>query len=146
MSNNTTTTKETITTSADLANVSKPKPKQKTKAIIYQSNDIAKNEYSFSQFVNKIKKDSDSCYISLAFHKLTDSDKYERSMYEVREIPYTSLINHFLPLYNSFQKFPLREEKTTWFTFGKFLQFIAKLKTEKYNEVLNFSLQYKPKN
>ena len=128
--------------STELANVAKPKQK----SILCQSNDIAKQEYSFSQFVNKIKKDSDSCYISLAFHKLCDSDKYERSMYEIREIPYTSLLNHFLPLYNSFQKFPLREEKTTWYTFGKFLQFIAKLKTEKYNEVLNFSLQYKPKN
>ena len=130
--------------STELSNVSAPKERQKP--ILFQSNDIAKKEYSFSQFVNKIKKDSDLCYISLAFHKLCDSNKYERSMYEVRDIPYTSLINHFLPLYNSFQKFPLREEKTTFFTFGKFLQFIAKLKTEKYNEVLNFSLQYKPKN
>ena len=144
MSTTTTTTAATAATAVnELSNVS-VKPKQKS--ILCQSNDIAKQEYSFSQFVNKIKKDSDSCYISLAFHKLCDSDKYERSMYEVRNIPYTSLLNHFLPLYNSFQKFPLREEKTTWYTFGKFLQFIAKLKTEKYNEVLNFSLQYKPKN
>lgn len=146
MSNNTTTTTAATATTAtnELANVAKPK--QRTKAIIYQSNDIAKNEYSFSQFVNKIKKDSDSCYISLAFHKLCEDERYQRSMYEVRDIPYTSLVNHFLPFYNADQKFRLKEEKTTWFTFSKFLRFIAKLNTEKYNEIYNFSLQYKPKN
>lgn len=119
------------------------KPKEKQKSILHQSNDIAKQEYSFSQFVNKIKKDSNECFISLAFCKLCESETL-RDLREVRDIPYNSLLNHFLPFYNIEQKYPIKVEKISWYRFSLFLKFVANLPTNKYNEIYNFSLNHKP--
>lgn len=118
------------------------KPKQKS--VLLQSNDIAKQEYSFSQYWNKIQKDRNDCYISLAFHKLKDKDTL-RSLNEVIEIPYFVITNHFLAFYNVEQRYPIKLEKVSWFTLSKFLYFVANLPQNKYNEILNFGLKHSPK-
>jgi hypothetical protein len=129
-------------TSKELSNVAKPK--QKTKAIIYQSNDIAKNEYSFSQFVNKIKKDRNDCYISLAFCKLCERET-KRPILSLKEIPYPVLVNHFLPVFNAAKKFPLKTDKCTWYSVSLFLSYVANMEENDFNEVLNFGLKHSPK-
>ncbi len=116
----------------------------KKTSILIQSNDIAKQEYSLSQFWNKIQKDRNDCYIALAFQKLYEKET-ERHLSEVKNLPYFVVINHFLTLYNIDKKFPLKIERTTWYSFAKFLFFVANLSTEKFNYTLNFGLKHSPK-
>lgn len=113
-------------------------------SVLILANQIAKQEYNLSQFWNKIQKDRDDCYISLAFCKLCERET-KRNILSLKEIPFTILVNHFLPIFNAAKKFPLKTEKCTWYTVSVFLSYIANMPENDFNEVLNFGLQHKPK-
>lgn len=111
-------------------------------SILVLSNAIAKQEYSFSQFWNKVQKDRNDCYISLAFCKLCERETL-RPIQDIKEIPYTVLVNHFLPVFNAAKKYPLNVQKCTWYTFSLFLSYVANMKDEQYYTILNFGLKHK---
>lgn len=135
-----------VKASTELAAITEKAAKVSTwrPSILVLANQIAKQEYSLSQFWNKIQKDRNDCYISLAFCKLCDRET-KRPILSLKEIPYPVLVNHFLPVFNAAKKFPLKTDKCTWYSVSLFLSYVANMEDNDFNDVLNFGLQHSPK-
>lgn len=135
-----------VKASQELAAISEKAAKTSTwrPSVLILANQIAKQEYSLSQFWNKIQKDRNDCYISLAFCKLCERET-KRPILSLKEIPYPVLVNHFLPVFNAAKKFPLKTDKCTWYSVSLFLSYVANMEDNDFNEVLNFGLKHSPK-